>query len=139
MTFESQLQERYADVRGTIDLTLPWPAAELSPNSRSHHFARARKAKAARHLAWGLTKEAMHGRKPSAGGMVLTWQFCPPSRRRYDMDNLIAQHKAAQDGISDALGIDDSNFISTYSMGEVVKGGCVKIALSEAVVSVRAA
>ncbi len=114
-------------------MTLPWPDKLLSPNARANHFARSRKAKAARSLAWGLTLEAA-GASPAwaVNGVRLSWQFCPPSHRRYDTDNLIAQHKAAQDGIADALGVDDSRFISTYSMAAPVKGGAV-------IVTVRAA
>jgi crossover junction endodeoxyribonuclease RusA len=140
MTFESQLQERYADVRGTIDLTLPWPHKDLSPNARVHWAHKSGLTKNARHTAWALTAQALRSVKRTAWEAVqVTVAFCPPDKRRRDRDNLIASLKASNDGISDALGIDDSKFISTYSMGEVVKGGCVKITLSEAVVSVRAA
>ena len=110
-----------------VRICLPWPNKLLSPNARAHHFARARAAKAARSLAWGLTLEAMHGRKLAS--VSLAWQFCPPSRRRYDLDNLVAQHKAAQDGIADALGIDDSKFRTTYSIGAPVKDGAVHVTI----------
>jgi len=114
-------------------VTLPWPDRKLSPNSREHHFVRARAAKKAREYAWGATL-AVTGASPSwaAAGARLHWQFSPPSRRRYDLDNLVAQHKAAQDGIADALGVDDSRFISTYSMGAPVRGGAVLVTVRAA-------
>jgi len=112
-------------------LILPWPSPSLSPNARVHWRQKASAAATARSLAWGMTLEAMHGRKLE-GPPALSWQFCPPSRRRYDMDNLIAQHKAAQDGIADALGIDDSRFTTTYSMGAPVKGGAVHVTIARA-------
>jgi len=114
-----------------ITVTLPWPDKLLSPNARAHHFARSRAAGIARRQAWGLTLEAA-GSSPSwaKNGARLSWQFCPPSHRRYDTDNLIAQHKAAQDGIADALGVDDSRFVSTYSIGEPIKGGAVIVTVT---------
>ena len=58
--------------------------------------------------------------------------FCPPDHRRRDLDNIIASMKAANDGIADALGIDDSRFISTYSMGSPVKGWAVLVTVRAA-------
>lgn len=116
-----------------LRVTLQWPDRKLSPNSREHHFPRARAARKAREYAWGATL-AVTGASPSwaAGGAQLHWQFCPPSRRRYDLDNLVAQHKAAQDGIADALGCDDSKFTTTYSVGQPVKGGAVHVTVRAA-------
>ncbi|MEO9230895.1 MAG: endonuclease [Devosia sp.] len=110
---------------GPIDL--PWPDKILSPNARAHHFARSRAAKKARSAAWALALEAMHGANARWTCASLAWCFSPPSRRRFDADNIISSLKSAQDGIADALGIDDSNFRSTYSMGEPVKGGVVRL------------
>lgn len=115
-----------------VRLSLPWPDKLLSPNARAHHFARSRAAAKARKAAWALTLEAMHGQRVAWPKAALVWEFRPPSRRRHDVDNLVAQHKAAQDGIADALGIDDSLFISTYSMGEPVKGGAVQVTVRSA-------
>jgi Holliday junction resolvase RusA-like endonuclease len=44
--------------------------------------------------------------------------FIPDTRRRRDLDNLIAATKAHRDGISDALGLDDSRFLVTYELAE---------------------
>jgi crossover junction endodeoxyribonuclease RusA len=59
-------------------------------------------------------------------------EFCPPDYRRRDRDNLIASMKAATDGLADALGIDDSKFITSYRMGQPVKGGAVLVTVRQA-------
>lgn len=114
-----------------VDLTLPWPDRRLSPNARVHWSRRAKAVKLARQEALALAFEAGARRLRITGQPRIAMTFCPPDRRR-DMDNLIASMKAANDGIADALNVDDSRFISTYSMGQPVKGGAV-------VVTVRAA
>jgi len=58
-------------------------------------------------------------------------EFSPPDNRRRDLDGMIASHKAAQDGIADALGIDDSKFETTYAISTPIKGGAVTVTLEE--------
>ena len=58
-------------------------------------------------------------------------QFSPPDNRRRDLDGMIASHKAAQDGIADALGVDDSKFEVTYTIGPPIKGGAVIVQIEE--------
>jgi len=108
-----------------LQIALPWPDKVLSPNARVHWSKRVTAVSKARAVAFYLTKSQTGSTKPSWPKAHLTWEFCPPSRRRYDVDNLVSQHKAAQDGIADALGIDDAKFISTYQLGSPVKGGAV--------------
>jgi crossover junction endodeoxyribonuclease RusA len=115
-------------------LELPWPAKELSPNARGHWAKMARFKKGARELAQWTTYEAglvdtslMH-LLPSP--LQITITFCPPDKRRRDLDNAIASFKSAQDGIADALGIDDSKWAVSYRFGEVVKGGRVVVELN---------
>ena len=48
--------------------------------------------------------------------------FYPPDRRSYDRDNLLARIKSGLDGMCDALGIDDSRFVTTtVGLGPPVK------------------
>jgi crossover junction endodeoxyribonuclease RusA len=117
----------HTDQSREVRIALPWPNKLLSPNSRAHHFARSRAAKKARSDAFWLAWEAIECKRPGWARAALAWEFCPPSKRRYDTDNLVAQHKAAQDGIADAIGVDDSLFQTTYRMGEPVKGGAVLV------------
>jgi Holliday junction resolvase RusA-like endonuclease len=43
-----------------------------------------------------------------SGKVTVKMTFCPKTNRRRDLDNLIAATKSLRDGISDAIGIDDS-------------------------------
>lgn len=108
-------------------VALPWPDRRLSPNARVHWSRRAKAVKLARQEALALAFEAGARRLRITGQPRIAMTFCPPDRRRRDMDNLIASMKAANDGIADALNVDDSRFVSTYSMGAPVKGGAVLV------------
>jgi crossover junction endodeoxyribonuclease RusA len=118
----------------TVRVILPWPAKELSPNARAHFMAKSRATKRARHTAWGLMLEALKGRDPKLAGQPvgLNWTFHPKTANRVDDDNALAACKAYRDGIADALGTDDSQFISTIRMGEPVKGGSVLVTVRAA-------
>lgn len=106
---------------------LPWPDKVLSQNARVHWSVRARATKLARTAACYLTREVFGPTKPKWSGARLSVTFNPPSRRRFDRDGLIGRLKASQDGISDALGVDDSLFSTTYATGNPVKGGSVRV------------
>lgn len=57
--------------------------------------------------------------------------FHPPSKRRMDIDGMLSSCKAYFDGISDALGIDDSCFNTIQcTKAAPVKGGKVIVELS---------
>ena len=107
-----------------LTLTLDWPDRNLSPNARPHWAAKARAVKAAREQAKYLLLAAMQGGRVG-DKLAMTWTFHPPTRRRYDRDNLVAACKSYQDGIADALGLDDSRFAPTYQFGDVAAGGRV--------------
>ncbi|MDH2092688.1 endonuclease [Rhizobium pusense] len=114
----------------TAEIFLPWPDKRLSPNSRYHWAQVARAKKAAKRTAHYTVLEAGIG-KINATAINVKLSFYPPSKRHYDADNLIASHKAALDGISDAIGIDDRKFIiSATPHGPVGKNGMVKVSLS---------
>lgn len=95
-----------------VEIELPWPASELSPNQRGHwsHLYKARRAyrreccvEVEAQVAWDqVLPEHLH----------LHLAFHRPSRRAYDIDNLIARMKAGIDGVCDALQIDDNRFKS---------------------------
>jgi len=106
---------------------LPWPDKTLSPNARPHWAKLSKAKKKAKRDAYYLALEAGLG-KIEADSMALRLTFYPPSRRRYDSDNLLASHKAAIDGISEAVGVDDSRFKITFAMaGAIEKNGMVKV------------
>lgn len=106
-------------------LVLPWPPRALSPNARGHWATRSREAKKYRMTCHLLTRQ--YGAVAPAGPVMLSLEFCPPDARRRDDDNCLAAFKSGRDGVADALGIDDSRFVTTFQMGEPVKGGAVKV------------
>ncbi|MHB2048881.1 RusA family crossover junction endodeoxyribonuclease [Pseudomonas sp. VEM90] len=108
------------------DLTLPWPPAACSPNSRGHWSKKSRAAKSYRAACHLLAKQA--GIKAPRGDALLMLEFMPPDRRRRDDDNLLAMFKAGRDGLADALGIDDNVFATQISVSkETIKGGAVRV------------
>lgn len=114
-----------------IAVELPWPDKILSPNARTHWARKAKAVKAARVAAFYLVRAVAKSTLDASGAHV-RMTFCPPDNRRRDRDNLIASMKAATDGISDAIGIDDSKFQSTYAIGEPIKGGLVRVEIEPA-------
>jgi len=115
-------------------IDLPWPDKALSPNARVHWARKAGISSRARNAAGWATVLALGGEKqslPLGARVAVSVVFFPPDKRHRDMDNLVASMKASFDGIADAIGIDDRHFIPTYAMGEPVKGGLVRVSLSE--------
>ncbi|WP_330114093.1 endodeoxyribonuclease RusA [Pseudomonas sp. JS3066] len=112
-------------VAEVIQLDLPWPPKELSPNARVHWKQRHRHVKAYRYACGMLAKAS--GATVPEGRLYLWITFCPPNRRSHDDDNLMARFKAGRDGVADGLGIDDKNFVTTASIGEPVQGGLVRV------------
>jgi len=108
---------------------LPWPDKRLSPNARVHWGALATAKKKAKHEAYYLALEAGLG-KIDVEALNVRYVFYPPSRRAYDQDNIIASLKAAADGISMAIGVDDSKWnVAIANAGAIEKGGMIKVEL----------
>lgn len=111
-------------------IVLPWPAKELSPNSRCHWSAKAKAAKKARQAAHWETK-ASGDRIAGSGAIDLHISFFPPSARRYDLDGLLSRLKSALDGVADGLGVDDNRFRLRIERCAPKKGGEVRIIITE--------
>ena len=115
----------------SISITLPWPPKELSPNFRTRStrwIARVRKdyRSACAEVAW------QRGVQPGRGLRLDRIVFHPPTANIGDVDNYTARTKAGQDGLADAMGVDDKDFNDVpRSIGAVVKGGAVVALLSE--------
>jgi crossover junction endodeoxyribonuclease RusA len=111
-----------------VDIQLPWPPRELSPNARLH-WAMVYRAKAKyRDHCWALTREQNPPAVPPAIPLQLDLTFVPPDRRSYDSDNLLARMKSGIDGLADALMIDDKRFRkSSSSVSADSVGGFVHV------------
>jgi len=114
------------------DLILGWPAKALHPNARVHWAVRARAAREARQTAAWATKAAWARLTLPDGPLHLWIDFFPPDRRKRDDDGLLAAFKPHRDGIADALGIDDSRFVSHPMLrhGEVRPAGQVAVRIT---------
>lgn len=109
---------------------LPWPPKVLSPNARAHWATRSKAAKAYRYRCFLGARQVLLS--APAGRVLLVLEFMPPNRRRRDDDNLLASFKAGRDGLADALGIDDSVFVSQVRLlDETRPGGAVRVTLRE--------
>lgn len=107
-------------------ITFPWPPAPLRPNARNHWATKAKASKEYKEICFYLTKEQ---NLPTKEYTELHLIFSPPSKRHYDLDNLLASVKAGLDGMSLALKIDDKCFTKiTVEKTEDV-GGMVKVIL----------
>lgn len=94
-------------------IVLPWPDKALSPNWRGHWASKSIAVRNARGYANGMARAAKWREIPLPDRKVrLVFEFHPPDRRKRDDDNLKASIKHARDGIADALGIDDHQFLS---------------------------
>ena len=111
-------------------VTLPFPAAVLSPNSRRHWTVKARAAAKARRDACHLCQYAGIRALPWMA-MHVAIEFCPPDNRRRDTDNKLSSCKSALDGLADASGIDDSRWTYSIAKGAPIKGGAVVVTVSE--------
>lgn len=103
-------------------IEFPYPPSKLNPNRKLHWGEKLKLRKKQRSDAKMIASQF----KPRTEFKIT---FHPPDKRVRDIDNAIASIKGLIDGLSDAWGIDDSEFLITYSQrfGEPVKGGKVVI------------
>ena len=108
-----------------MNIELPWPPKELSPNARLHwaKLAKAKKAYRAE-CAYLALKQGMRPSKAQALHLSLT--FYAPTRRTYDLDNALARMKAGLDGLADVLGVDDKHWSLAISKSDDI-GGMVRV------------
>ncbi len=111
------------------EVVIPWPSRDLSPNSRKHWARRAKAAKAYRATSHWLCRERGVGKM--SGALMVSITFHPPDARRRDIDNMLASIKSGLDGISDAVGVDDSSWEISISKGKPEHGGKVVVRLTE--------
>jgi len=89
-----------------FQVVLPWPHPDLNPNARGHWSRRAGQVAQHRALA-AMTARCQPMPDMGAGPYEVSLIFHPPDRRWRDLDNMRSMCKAYQDGVCDALGIND--------------------------------
>lgn len=109
-----------------IEVTLPWPPKELSPNSRVHPQIKAKAAKMYRQACWALAKEAKLPRQ-GVDSVSLEITFHWPDRRKRDLDNCLASIKSGLDGVADAMGINDAQWTDIRLRLGFEIGGMVRV------------
>ena len=97
-----------------LELVLPWPSKDLSPNSRVNWRRRAEATKFAREMAVVLAFEAGWRDVWLPAGRLHLWLdfYQAPGKKLPDDDNMLGRCKAYRDGIAQVLGIDDKRFKS---------------------------
>jgi hypothetical protein len=101
-----------------------WPDRVLSPNGRGHWVAKAKAVKLHRQEAWTMALAA--GVRPSDHASVHMVFFPKPRGPAPDKDNCIASAKAIQDGIADALRMNDRDMTVTHEVS-TQRAGCVRV------------
>lgn len=100
-------------------VSVPYPPKALSPNASVHHMALYRAKRAYKDAVCTLC--LAHGANRLTGPFLVHVTFHPINRGPVpDKDNLIAAFKAGQDGLAQALGVDDREFNDrlTHSIGD---------------------
>ena len=110
-----------------IELQLPWPPSDLSPNKRLH-WARLAKVKKLYRKECMFSVLAQNIDRVPDGPLALDLTFVPPTRHSYDRDNLVARMKSGLDGLADALDINDKRFTTLAARVDTDNiGGFVRV------------
>mgnify|MGYP003646179144 CR=1 FL=1 len=119
-----------------ICFSLPWPAPSLSPNRRQH-WSKLAQAKSIYRTECCEVVLLRPRCKVPTGPLALSLAFCPPDKRKYDRDNLLARMKSGLDGVCDALGFDDARFetITVRVLPSEAKPGRVEVRIGEVMCS----
>jgi len=111
-----------------LSVVLPWPASDLSPNSRQR-WGKINATSAARLTAIGAMMDVC-ATKIEPGRYRVTYDFFPPDRRDRDLDNMTIMCKAYIDGIFQACEGNDAWIIESRAVKhESIRKGSVKISI----------
>jgi crossover junction endodeoxyribonuclease RusA len=80
--------------------------------------------------AWWAQALAQGATKLPDEPINVTLTFYPPDRRARDMDNMLSACKSGIDGLSDAIGVDDSKWTLTINKADTI-GGMVKVSIEK--------
>jgi len=114
-----------------VRVDLPWPPSALKPNGSHGHWSKKSTAAKRYKADCAIVCRAAGLHPVTVESAHLSLRFCPPDRRRRDIDNMLATVKYGLDAISEAIGVDDQHFGFTLTRGEPVKGGSVQVTITE--------
>ena len=77
-----------------------------------------------RACAW--TAKEQGAQRIEAERLHVSLVFYPPSRRAFDLDNMLARMKSGLDGLADVLGVDDKHWSLSIARAETI-GGMVRV------------
>jgi len=119
--------------RDFFRVVLPWPNWDISPNGTRNRRYKSALTKEHRERAYYLAMEAIGYRNWIDADVVFAiWIFRQPDGKRRDTGNMHSSMKAYQDGIFDALKIDDHAIKPEYlHLDGIKKGGEVELRLYE--------
>lgn len=116
-------------------IVLPWPPTELSPNGSQGDYRG--KAKAGRRYkadCMALCRESGKGLKRLTAPQTVacvSLTFCPPSGRKYDLDNMLKRMKHGLDAVAEVIGVDDALWRSMeLHRGDPSKAGGVIVEIN---------
>lgn len=112
-------------------ITLPWPPKQSSPNGSQGDWRG--KADAGRGYKNQCLLECIAQKVQRMKGPIEAHiLFCPPSARRYDLDNALAKAKRGLDAVAERIGVDDADWHKiTLQRGNKVARGQIVITLKE--------
>lgn len=116
-----------------LELVLPWPSKDLSPNVRLHWSKKAAATAMARQTGALLALQAGWKGISLPPGRLFLWLdfYQQPHKALPDDDNMLRRFKPYRDGIAQVLGIDDKVFITRHMVHEERrKGGQVVVRIT---------
>lgn len=110
-------------------IRLPWPSTRQNPNASKQGSWRAKSEAAKTYKSACVSACDDQAVRPVlANEVAVEVTFCPPSLRKYDLDNRLASIKQGLDAVAEAIGVDDADWRSMALVrGKKVKGGCVLV------------
>jgi len=119
--------------RNFFRVVLPWPDWDISPNGTKNREKRARLTKEHRYIAKMIARETIGFQNWVDADMLFSvWIFRQPDKKHRDTGNMRAAMKAYQDGIFDALLINDFAVKPELLFQDgIVQGGEVELRLYE--------
>ena len=115
-------------------VVLPWPNWAISPNGTKDRHVRARLTKQHRQLAMMISLEALGFQNwiDNQDAVFSVWLFRQPDNRKRDTGNIRGAMKAYQDGVADALKIDDHAIKDEHlHLDGIKEGGEVELRIYE--------